>query len=503
MLPPEVIAEIESLITQARAGEPQALDMLIAKALPYMKKYLSPTAKRHENALSPSDADVLMDTAARAASKFSTFEGTTAPRFLSWLKKIVVHGKIDEYRKIGRRQRLTDVLAANPPVDLLSGTEHSSRSQKPNERVDAIETWLTILSALLELPAKQREPFWLCVICERDREEVATKLGRTLGSLNGDINRARDALAGVLGLVEPARNSTAANEAPALASTSLPMETFLLGGRFEMGPLVRDGVVSQVFQGVDRSTGQAVAISLLNYQHCSSAEMVARFVNESFWLRSISDSNVSRVMSGGMLRGGRPFLVQEWLPASLADVLKQGPISPPAVRAVIHQVVRAIAVLHASGLLHRDISPSHIRMARWEFDQAPIPRAHIKLASLRLAKPLASKQTETPLPISTIGGILPGSVEYRAPELWVDAKQVDEKADVYSIGALWYALLTGRPPFVRTADESVQSFMQRCLYEPPPMTLLTEPHPLLVQSLLKVPSARPTIADLRDALSRS
>lgn len=503
MLPYEVIAEIESLLARVRAGEPQALDMLIAKALPHMKKYLYPTGRRHEDALSPSDADVLMDAAARAASKFSTFEGTTAPRFLSWLKKIVAHGKIDAYRRTGRKKRNTDVLAPNLPVDLLSGAESGSQSQRPNERVDAIETWLTILSALLDLPAKQREPFWLCVICERDREEVATKLGRTLGSIGGDINRARDALAGVLGLVDSARNSTAASDAPALASTSLPMETFLLAGRFEMGPLIRDGVASQVFQGVDRSTGQAVAISLLNYQHCSSAETVARFVNESFWLRSISDSNVSRVMSGGMLRGGRPFLVQEWLPISLADVLKKGPLSPSAAGAVIQQVVRAVTALHTGRLLHRDISPSHIRMARWEFDQASIPPAHIKIASLRLAKPLASKQTETLLPISTIGGILPGSFEYRAPELWVDAKQADEKADVYSIGALWYALLTGRPPFVQAVDESVQSFMQRCLYEPPPMTLVMEPHPLLVQSLSKVPSSRPTIADLRDALSRS
>lgn len=502
MLPPEDIAEIESLIGRVRAGETQALDRLIAKALPHMKKYLAPIAKRNENALSPSDADVLMYAAARAASKFSAFEGTNAPRFLSWLKKIVVHGKIDSYRKTVRERRITDVLAANLPVDLLSGAEPGSRSQKPNERVDAIETWLTILSALLELPAKQREPFWLCVICERDREEVATKLGRTLGSIGGDINRARDALAGVLGLVDSARDSTAGRDAPSLASTSLPMETFLLAGRFEMGPLIRDGVVSQVFQGVDRSTGQVVAISLLNYQHCSSAETVARFVNESFWLRSLSDSNVSRVMSGGMLRGGRPFLVQEWLPISLADVLKKGPLSPPAAGAVIHQVVRAVAALHAIGLLHRDIAPSHIRMARWEFDKAPISPVRVKIASLRLAKPLASNQTETPLPISTIGGILPGSVEYRAPELWVDAKQADEKADVYSIGALWYALLTGRPPFVRSVDESVQSFMQRCLYEPPSMTLVTEPHPLLVQSLSKVPSSRPTIADLRDALSR-
>lgn len=503
MLPPEVIAEIESLIARVRAGEPQALDILIAKSLPHMKKYLFPTVKRHKNDLSLSDADVLMDAAACAANKFSTFEGTTAPPFLNWLKKIVVHRKIDAYRSTGRKKRNTAVLAPNLPADLLSGAESGSRSQKPNERVDAIETWLTILSALLELPAKQREPFWLCVICERDREEVATKLGRTLGSIGGDINRARDALAGVLGLVEPARNSTAASDAPALASTSLPIETFLLAGRFEMGPLIWDGAVSQVFQGVDRSTGQAVAISLLNYQHCSSAEMVARFVNESFWLRSISDSHVSRVMSGGMLRGGRPFLVQEWLPVSLADVLKQGPLSPPTAGAVIHQVVRAVAALHASGLLHRDISPSHIRMARWEFGQLPSAPAHIKIASLRLAKPLASKQTETPLPISTIGGSLPGSVEYRAPELWVDAKQADEKADVYSIGAIWYALLTGRPPFVRAVDESVQLFMQRCLYEPPSMTLVTEPHPLLVQSLSKVPSSRPTIADLRDALSRS
>jgi RNA polymerase sigma factor (sigma-70 family) len=503
MLSAEVLAEIESLLARVRAGELQALDALIAKALPHMKKYISSTAKGLENDLTASDADVLMDAAARAARKLPTFKGGTAPSFLSWLKKIVVHGKIDSDRRKGRKKRNVDVLAQQIPVELLNGAELGSQEQKPNARMDAIETWLTLMSALLELPAKQREPFWLCVICERDRDEVATKLGATRASIGGAINRAREALADVLGMTQGTNSSLAVSDASARGSTGLPMETSLLAGRFEVGPLISAGVVSHVYQGSDQLTGQTVAISMLNYDHCSSAEAVARFINESHWLRSISAPNIGRVLSGGMLRGGRPYLVQEWLPVSLADVLKQGPLSVAAVHAVIHQVVRAITALHACGLIHRDIAPSQFRMARWEFGQTAHSSESVKLANLRLAKPVTTNRMETPLPISTVGGVLPGAVEYRAPELWVDVKQANDMADVYSIGALWFALLTGRPPFVRATNESVQSLMQRCLYEPPPVDLVAEPHPLLVQSLSKAPSARPTIADLCEALSRS
>lgn len=498
MLPTIVLAEIEALLAQVRAGDAQALDTLIAKSLPYMKKYLAPAASSKNAEGIATNTDVVMDAAARAVRKFSSFNGTTAPSFLSWLKRIVVRGKIDAERWANRQKRKA-VLAALP-VELPGGLEPNSRSDRPSERLDAIETWLSILSALLALPKKQREPFWLCCICERSQDEVAVRLGRSRGTIAGDINRAREALQDVLRSAEQTENEVAGPAAAQRRTSTMPIETMLLAGCFEMGLLVATGTVCRVFHGADRRTGTEVAISVLNYEHCSSPETVARFVNESFWLRSVSSPYVATVLSGGMLPGGQPFLVQEWLPLSLADVVKQGVMASPVAQAVIQQVVQGVTALHASSLIHRDISPSGFRMSRFDTDAILSDVPSIKLTSLRLAKSMIRTKSEAPLPISTVGGVLPGAIEYRAPELWLDSKQASERADVYSIAALWYALLTGCPPFVQAFGESVHSLMQRCLHSEPPLERLPEPNRLLRQMLSKIPSERPSLSEVSDLL---
>lgn len=502
MLSPEVLAELDSLLASARAKESQALDTLISKSLPHMRKYLRDPSPKLSPSLSEADEDVLKDAAARVALKFSSFEGKSAPEFLSWLKKIVVRRKIDSLRKQGRKKRRDDALSRTTTEEHATALAAQTPASRTSERMDAIETWLTVLSALLELPTKQREAFWLCVICERDREEIATRLGGTRGSIAGDINRARSALADVLRAVQQAEQSVPPERPLVGGMIPLPVERLRLAGRFDVGHLLSDGDVAHLYSGFDVWTNQPVAIRMLQYRYCTNPESVARFINEAHWLRTCSSEHVSQILSGGMLPGGRPYLVQQWLPISLAAVLKKGPLQAKAARYVLRHVCRAIAVLHARGLIHRDISPAQFRMVRWEVDDKSVPREQIRLASLALAKPVGEHNERAPLPVSTSGGVLPGDWEYRAPETWVNAKYADVRTDIYGIGALWFALRTGHPPFVKALDESLQSLMQRCLYHQPPLTEVEEASPLLIRSLSKDPSSRPTLTELHDEFER-
>jgi RNA polymerase sigma factor (sigma-70 family) len=210
------LAELESLLVRVRANEPRALEQLIAKALPHMEGYLFPSSQGEGGRAVPR-SDLLMDAAARAARSFPKFNGASAPSFLKWLKRIVVNLQIDATRRQTRKKR-TPQDAESLPVGLLRQSEAEHRSHRPSERLDAIETWLMILSALLELPANQRESFWLHKIRELPQDEVAAKLGRNRGMVAGEVNRARKALAKVLRCAEQTERGVPSVPAPEASS---------------------------------------------------------------------------------------------------------------------------------------------------------------------------------------------------------------------------------------------------------------------------------------------
>lgn len=259
---------------------------------------------------------------------------------------------------------------------------------------------------------------------------------------------------------------------------------------------VASGAMSEVYEGRHVNSGHPVAVKVLSPEWCLQPEVVARFLNEARALQRLRHARIVKTFACGTLPEGAPFMILEWLPVDLHQVLSraEGPLSSQAAVRIAWQLADALAALHDHGLVHRDLKPANVLLARDE------PTAlEIKLADLGLAKVLPDETAaRAALPVSTGGGTLLGTWDYMAPEQWIQSKSVDPRADVYALGVLLFQLLTGRLPFIA---EQQKDLMYLHLLEPPPLELLEGRGPVGLRTLLtgmlgKKPSQRPTMHEV-------
>jgi WD40 repeat protein len=174
---------------------------------------------------------------------------------------------------------------------------------------------------------------------------------------------------------------------------------------------------------------------------------------------------------------GLPFLSLEYVAGgTLADLLARGPLVPRDAAQIILTLARAIEFAHQRGIIHRDLKPANILLAREEHtnegggapaaDRHQRPARVVKVADFGLAKLLREDhQTQT-----TSGALL-GTPSYMAPEQVAgEAHKIGPSVDVYALGAIFYELLTGRPPF--QAPTIVEMLQLALLSEPVSLTRL-------------------------------
>jgi tetratricopeptide (TPR) repeat protein len=195
-------------------------------------------------------------------------------------------------------------------------------------------------------------------------------------------------------------------------------------------------------------TGRSYALKLL-LAHIDGEEVRARFQREFRALSQLDHPNVIRVFEAGM-SGHRPFYVMELLAGHdlkrEMELWQEIPLAERFRRAedVLLQVSAALAHIHTRGLVHRDISPSNIFV---------LHTGDVKLMDFGVVKEPGTDLTSV--------GELVGTVAYIAPEQFT-GEPVDERADLYSLGAVLYVMLTGRRPFhARTLAGYLEKHMHR------------------------------------------
>lgn len=217
-----------------------------------------------------------------------------------------------------------------------------------------------------------------------------------------------------------------------------------LEGRYRIDAELGSGGVGSVYRATHLKLGRAVAIKVLRPEYGASTELVQRFQREAQALAALSHPNVVTVTDYGVV-SDTPYLVMELLEGeTLSERLKRGALDPSEAREIMRQLLTALAFVHESGLVHRDVKPGNVFLQR-----VPGERVHVRLLDFGLAKFLAPSAGGRPI---TRAGQIFGTPSYMAPEQ-VAGQDADARADVYASGIILFEMLTGRAPFKGKTSE--------------------------------------------------
>ena len=175
----------------------------------------------------------------------------------------------------------------------------------------------------------------------------------------------------------------------------------------------------------------------------SSDSARTRFSREAAAAAQVKSPHVVQMLDHGVTDAGVPFIVMEHLEGhDLGDEIeKHGAIDPAKVVVVVSQVAKALAKVHAAGLLHRDIKPDNIFLCDGEED------VFAKLLDFGIAKSSAVDQGDGSLDGETKTGQIVGTPYYMSPEQVTAQKALDHRSDLWALGVVAYEALTGKKPY--------------------------------------------------------
>lgn len=217
----------------------------------------------------------------------------------------------------------------------------------------------------------------------------------------------------------------------------------VLDGKFRVERIVGEGAMGLVVEARHLDLDERVALKFLHREARQHADIVTRFAREARAAVKIASDHVARVYDVGGTEEGAPFIVMEFLEGmDLEAVLaKEGPLPIASAAELMIQACEGLTAAHAIGIVHRDVKPANLfRIERAGFQQVKLVDFGISKASITGTFEdidLSSAQTTQ----------IMGSPHYMSPEQIRSTRDVDGRADIWSLGVAMYELLTGTTPF--------------------------------------------------------
>ncbi|WP_437534467.1 protein kinase [Sorangium sp. So ce726] len=231
----------------------------------------------------------------------------------------------------------------------------------------------------------------------------------------------------------------------------------VLAGKYRVEQIVGAGAMGTIVAAWHLELEQRVAMKFLHSLRSDGGDPAERFRREARALARIKSEHVARVLDVGSLEGGMPYMVMEFLEGNdLAhEIRARGPL--PVVEAVGYmlQALDAMAEAHATGIVHRDLKPANLFLSlRPDGDRV------IKVLDFGISKSLLGISRDQ-VALTQTASLL-GSPLYMSPEQVRSARDVDTRADIWSLGVILYEMLTGRTPY---DGDSVAQLFHALLYE--------------------------------------
>jgi serine/threonine protein kinase len=220
-------------------------------------------------------------------------------------------------------------------------------------------------------------------------------------------------------------------------------------GNYEITSVLGKGGMAVVYRARQLTIQREVAIKVIKPDLSETDDLIKRFEREANTVTALSHPHILKLFDFGQYEG-MLYLVMELMPGgTLADLIRERPLSPERAAPLLDQVAGALDYAHGRGLIHRDLKPQNILLDR---------QGNAHLTDFGIAKRLGEST------VLTKRGAAIGTPAYMPPEQW-QGLQLTPQADLYSLGAMLYEMLTSRLPF--TANTPV-SMMYSHLQELPP-----------------------------------
>jgi len=247
-----------------------------------------------------------------------------------------------------------------------------------------------------------------------------------------------------------------------------PLMGSVLGDRYHIVGRVGTGGMGTVYRAEQRGLGRPVALKVLKAELVSDRETVGRFQREAKAMSLLVHPNTVRVFDFGEDPAGHLFLAMELLEGELltSKLEREGVLDVREAVHVTQQILRSLHEAHTKGLVHRDLKPDNIYLAKIEGHAESV----IKVLDFGIAK--IFRDDAKPIDqLETQAGTVFGTPRYMSPEQ-AQGKALDPRSDLYSVGVLLYQLLAGNAPFT---DEDAVVVMAKHIREEVP--LVTEAVP--------------------------
>ena len=226
----------------------------------------------------------------------------------------------------------------------------------------------------------------------------------------------------------------------------------VLAGRYQINGFIGEGGMSRVWRALDQNTGKYVAIKVLREEYSEDESFIRRFDREAQAASRMSHPNIVNLLDVGVEDDGTRYLVMEYVQGKTLKrfIQESGALRPEIASQIIIRVLAALQHAHQNGVVPRDIKPQNILIDK---------EGTGKVADFGIAR-MANAQT-----VNQSDENVMGSVYYFSPEQARGAA-VDARSDIYSVGVVFYEMLTGRVPF--TGDTPVAIAMQHLQTPPTP-----------------------------------
>lgn len=226
-------------------------------------------------------------------------------------------------------------------------------------------------------------------------------------------------------------------------------------GAYRLLRKLGEGGMGAVYLAEDLRHSRRVAIKVLPKRLADEREYLERFRRESEAARALDHPNIVRAFETGEERGFHYYVMEFCQGVSLRSRLEREKVLDPMESTrIVAQVAEGLGHAHAKGILHRDVKPDNVMLT---------PDGVAKILDLGLAKNLMTPDSN----FRTMTGVAIGTPHYLSPEQARGQKEIDGRADIYSLGATFYTLVTGVTPFQGgTIFEIIQKHLTEPLADP-------------------------------------